>query len=201
MTVCCKRAEIVLARVPDPTRLLGLRPAPSTREPGALWGPGALAEGGNAYASCARGSKGGMPIAPSRENGPSSALRVFARPFPHLTPWNRASVQPRAITGPCGGASALRGQGETGTAGVSADRAPQSPACLVVPAAHEFLVSMCGHRSNETLNMPVEAPERLSGAFRAFTRERYTLGPESPSCALLGAFSGRLGGIAPSTLA
>jgi len=32
-------------------------------------------------------------------------------------------------------------------------------------AAHEFLVSMCGHRSNETLNMPVEAPERLSGAF------------------------------------
>ena len=46
MTVCCKRAEIVLARVPDPTRLLGLRPAPSTREPGALWGHGALAEGG-----------------------------------------------------------------------------------------------------------------------------------------------------------
>ena len=81
MTVCCKRAEIVLARVPDPTRLLGLRPAPSTREPGALWGHGALAEGGNAYASCARGSKGGMPIAPSRENGPSSAFRVFARPF------------------------------------------------------------------------------------------------------------------------
>ncbi len=38
MTVCCKRAEIVLARVPDPTRLLGLRPAPSTcaRSRGAL---------------------------------------------------------------------------------------------------------------------------------------------------------------------
>ena len=129
------------------------------------------------------------------------ACRAFAGTSYLPDPWNRASVQPRAITGPCGGASALRGQGETGTAGVSADRAPQSPACLVVPAAHEFLVSMCGHRSNETLNMPVEAPERLSGAFRAFTRERYTLGPESPSCALLGAFSGRLGGIAPSTLA
>ncbi|MGD9519862.1 MAG: CHC2 zinc finger domain-containing protein, partial [Armatimonadota bacterium] len=70
--------------------------------------PGALAEGGNAYASCARGSKGGMPIAPSCENGPSSAFRVFARPFPHLTPWNRASVQPRAFTGPCGGASPSR---------------------------------------------------------------------------------------------